>query len=274
MTALLERPTDAARLTPPRRFRPSVRTWLVVAALVGLEVFSLSWTDVSVTMLVQGYHGIVSFIGETLPPDTRGKTLEAGARGLVTVFTMALLGTTLALPGSLLLAVLASRTTTPSPVASAAAKTLLTLLRAIPDVIFALVFVTAVGLGPFAGVLALIFHGTGVQAKLWAEAMDEVDTGPAEALRTTGASSFHVLMHAVLPTAAPTMIGLVLYRFDTNVRTSLVLGLIGAGGIGFLIDQAIELFRFDTVTTYVLMVLALILSVEFLSGYVRRRLAA
>lgn len=182
------------------------------------------------------------------------------------------LGTTLALPGSLALAVLGSRTTTPSRLAYQASRTLMSALRAVPDVVFALIFVTAVGLGPFAGVLALVCHGTGVTAKLWSEAMDEVDMGPVEALRTTAASRLQVLQHGVLPTVAPTFVGLVLYRLNVNVRTSLVLGLVGAGGIGFLINQSIQ-FRFDQMLTHILIVLLLVVAVDQLSGHVRKRLA-
>lgn len=141
-----------------------------------------------------------------------------------------------------------------------------------PDVVFALIFVTAVGLGPFAGMLALVLHNTGVMGKLWAEAMEETDPGPREALRTNGASGVQVAAHAVLPSVLPQLAGLLLYRFDVNVRASLVLGLVGAGGIGFLINQLIKLFRFDEMVTHILVVLVLVVLVDQLSAFVRRRI--
>ena len=100
-----------------------------------------------------------------------------------------------------------------------------------------------------------------------------LDAGPIDALRVAGASSPQVAAHVVLPSVVPQCIGLLLYRFDVNVRSSLVLGLVGAGGIGFLINQAIALFDFDQMMTYILMVLVLVVAVDVASGMVRRRLA-
>ena len=104
--------------------------------------------------------------------------------------------------------------------------------------------------------------------------MDEVDLGPVQALRTAGAGRLHTLLHAVLPATLPTFIGLLLYRLDVNVRAALVLGLVGAGGIGFLIDQSVNLFRFDQMVTYVCIVLIVIIAVDQLSATIRRRIAA
>lgn len=260
---------------PPRRRRPSGRVTVLVGLVLALHLVAVRETEISVRTLLEGYRGMADFVSSAFPPDLSwSQTLEPGLRGALVTFAIGLMGTTLALPGSLVLAVLGSRTTTPGPAAYQVARTVMSTLRAIPDVVFALIFVTAVGLGPFAGVLALVFHGTGVTAKLWSEAMDEVDPGPVEALRTTGASRIQILQHAVLPTVAPTFVGLVLYRLDTNVRTSLVLGLVGAGGIGFLINQSIQLFRFDQMLTHILIVLVLVVAVDQVSTLVRKRLAA
>lgn len=273
MTVLQQRPAPAA-LAPPAHRRPSARWLAALAVVVAMHVVAFEQTEISVSVLVQGYRGMLDFIGSALPPDLSwSDTVLPGLRAAAVTFSIGLMGTTLSLPGSLLLAVLGSRTTAFGQVSHQAARTVMSTLRAIPDVVFALVFVTAVGLGPFAGVLALVCHGTGVMAKLWSEAMDEVDPGAVEALQTTGASRLQVLQHAILPTVAPTFVGLVLYRLDNNVRTSLVLGLVGAGGIGFLINQSIQLFRFDQMLSYILIVLVLVVAVDLLSGLVRRRLS-
>ena len=136
-----------------------------------------------------------------------------------------------------------------------------------PDIVFALIFVTAVGLGPFAGVLALICHNTGVMGKLWAESMEESDAGPQEALRTAGANRIQQVANATLPMVVPQFVGLLLYRFDVNVRSSLVLGLVGAGGIGLLINQSIKSFRFDAMLTHIIIVLVLIIVVDQFSAW-------
>ncbi|GAA2209545.1 phosphonate ABC transporter, permease protein PhnE [Nonomuraea monospora] len=235
----------------------------------------LAWngTEFSPSALVQGWRGMADFVGQALPPDLSWDgVLLPGLRAALVTLGIGLLGTTFSVPFALVLALLAARATTPGRWAYQAARSVLSFLRAVPDVVFALVFVTAVGLGPFAGVLALIFHNTGVMGKLWAEAMEEIDLGPRDALRVGGASGVQAASHAVLPAVVPQFVGLLLYRFDVNVRSSLVLGLVGAGGIGFLVNQSIKLFRFDEMVTHLAIVMVLVVAVDQLSAYVRRRI--
>ncbi|NUT43569.1 MAG: phosphonate ABC transporter, permease protein PhnE [Thermoactinospora sp.] len=261
-------------LTPPRRRPVTLVTGTVTVVLVAVHVLAWQATEFSPAALVQGWAGMADFLGQALPPDLSGDVLGAAVEAALVTLYIGLLGTTLSVPSALVLAVLAARTTTSGGWVYQAARTVLSFLRAVPDVVFALVFVTAVGLGPFAGVLALIFHNTGVMGKLWAEAMEEIDLGPRDALRTNGASRVQVAAHAVLPAALPQCLGLLLYRLDVNVRSSLVLGLVGAGGIGFLINQSIKLFRFDEMVTHLLVVLVLVVAVDQLSALVRRRIGA
>jgi len=216
---------------------------------------------------------MASFLGEAIPPDLDWeKVVRPGIDGCLVTLAIGLLGTTLSVPFSLAFAMLGARTTSRNLVVYQAARAIMSFFRAVPDVVFALVFVTAVGLGPFAGVLALICHNTGVMGKFWSEANEEIDQGPVEAPRVSGASSAQVAAHVVIPSVVPQCVGLLLYRFDVNVRSSLVLGLVGAGGVGFLINQAIQLFRFDEMMTYILMVLVLIVIVDLLRVTIRRRL--
>jgi phosphonate transport system permease protein len=260
---------------PPRRHRGLALSLLVGGLLVAAHVAAWSATDFSVEALVTGWEGIVGFLQEAFPPDLAWETVvRPGIDACLVTIAIGLLGTTFSIPFSALLAVLGSDITSRNVVVYQAARAVMSFFRAVPDVVFALVFVTAVGLGPFAGVLALVCHNTGVMAKLWSEAMEEIDRGPVEALRTAGASSSQVAAHVVLPSVVPQCVGLLLYRFDVNVRSSLVLGLVGAGGIGFLINQSISLFRFDEMLTYILMVLALIVVIDVVSVAIRRRLAA
>lgn len=272
MTATLSPQTPRAAPAPPRRRRPSALVIAVVAGLVVVHVLAWRGTGFSLGELVSGWHGMADFFGQALPPDF-GVLHDSVHAALVTLY-IGLLGTTFSVPFSLVLALLGSRATTSNVWTYQAARSLLSLLRAIPDVVFALIFVTAVGLGPFAGVLALVFHNTGVMGKLWAEAMEESDLGARDALRVGGASRVQVATHAVLPSVLPQLVGLTLYRFDVNVRSSLVLGLVGAGGIGFLINQSIKEFRFDQMATHILVVLVLVIAVDQLSAFVRRRIDA
>lgn len=270
--------TPNTALPAPPRIRPFSRATLLgavlIAALVAAHVVAWRETEFSLGALANGYAGMVDFLGEAVPPDLDWSSvlrpsLEAA---LVTLWT-ALLGTTFSIPCALVFAVLAARPTTPNALVFQAARSVLSFLRAVPDIVFALIFVTAVGLGPFPGVLALIFHNTGVMGKLWAEAIEELDTGPVDALRVAGARRVQVVANAVVPAATPNFVGLLLYRFDVNVRSSLVLGLVGAGGIGFLINESIKLFRFDETMTHIIVVLALVLIVDNVSSAVRRRIS-
>ncbi|MEW9552450.1 PhnE/PtxC family ABC transporter permease [Nonomuraea sp. NPDC050783] len=115
---------------------------------------------------------------------------------------------------------------------------------------------------------------TGVMGKLWVEAMEEIDRGPRDALRVGGASGLQAAAHAVLPAVVPQLAGLLLYRFDVNVRSSLVLGPVGAGGIGFLVNRSIKLFRFDEMVTHLAVVMVLVVAVDQHPAYVRRRVGA
>ncbi|ORI16291.1 phosphonate ABC transporter, permease protein PhnE [Rhodococcus sp. 1168] len=259
----------------PRRRMGLIGGAALVLGLIAVHIWAVEETDVSATALISGWQGIASFLGSAFPPDFSWTTVvQPGIEACLVTLAIGLVGTTFSIPFSVLFAVLGSRSTNRNPFVYQAARAVMSFLRAVPDIVFALIFVTAVGLGPFAGVLAIILHNTGVMAKLWSEAMEEIDQGPIDALRVAGASSTQVAAHVVLPTVVPQFVGLLLYRLDVNVRSSLVLGLVGAGGIGFLINQSISLFRFDEMMTYILMVLVLVVAVDLLSGAVRKRLGA
>ncbi|MBN9792867.1 phosphonate ABC transporter, permease protein PhnE [Pseudonocardia sp. TMWB2A] len=261
---------------PPRRRDPRTLALAATVVVVLLVVHVIAWrtTEMSFATLLGGADGMAEFLTEAIPPDLSWAVLGPSLQGALVTLWIGLLGTTLSIPFALALALAAARGTAPGPVTYQAARGLLSFLRAVPDVVFALVFVTAVGLGPFPGVLALVLHNIGVMGKLWAETVEDADPGPPTALRSAGAGRLQVAVHALLPSVTPQLVGLLLYRFDVNVRSSLVLGLVGAGGIGFLINQSIQLFRFDEMLTHILVVLVLIVAVDQLSALVRRRLGS
>ncbi|WP_371774567.1 phosphonate ABC transporter, permease protein PhnE [Streptomyces sp. NBC_01438] len=268
---------DGIRTLPvpakPVRPRATAVGAVVAAVVVTAHVIAWNTTEMSFGALAEGWGGIADFLGDAIPPDLSWGVLAPSLDAALVTLWIGLLGTTLSVPFSLLLALLAARGTAPSAAVYQAARSLLSFLRAVPDVVFALIFVTAVGLGPFPGVLALLLHNIGVMGKLWAEALEDADPGPVQALRSAGAGRIQVAAHALLPSVTPQLIGLLLYRLDVNVRASLVLGLVGAGGIGFLINQSIKLFQFDEMLTHILVVLVLIVAVDRLSAWVRQRLA-
>jgi phosphonate transport system permease protein len=135
-----------------------------------------------------------------------------------------------------------------------------------------LIFLITVGLTPFAAVVALTFHGIGVKGKLFAEAVEEMDMAPVEALRVAGAGRLQVFLHAVLPGVRNTLLGLTLYRLDANFRSAVTLGAVGGGGIGFLIDNELNDFQFKVVATYLLIMIIWVLVIERVSSLLRSRL--
>lgn len=142
--------------------------------------------------------------------------------------------------------------------------------RAIDSLILAIFFVSAVGLGPFPGTLALAIHSVGMLGKLFADAIEAVDRGPIEALESTGAGRLAVIRWAVLPQVAPHFISFFLFRFELNVRVAMVMGLVGAGGIGFRLMQYMRLFQYQQVATVVLVILVVVMIVDFFSAKLRR----
>jgi phosphonate transport system permease protein len=274
--------TPARRLPVPPRPRTVgslVTMAVVLAVVVGLHVVAVRETQFSLPELATGWHGIWSFLfgGHNtvgaFPPNLSWKIVGPALGQCVVTFSMGLLGTTLSIPFALLLALLGSRTTSKNVIVYQLARALMSFFRAVPSFIWGLIFVTAVGLGAFPGVLAIITHNMGVMGKLWSEAMEETDQGPVEALRSAGASPAQTATHAVLPSVIPQFTSLFLYRIDVNVRDSLTLGVVGAGGIGFYITQAIQEFQFNVMITYVLMVLVMVIALDLLSAWLRGRIS-
>jgi phosphonate transport system permease protein len=146
------------------------------------------------------------------------------------------------------------------------------LFRTVPDLVWALLFVIAVGLGPFAGTLALVADTIGFCGRFFAEAMEEAEDGPQEALMALGASRLGVVASAVIPAVLPSMINSSLFALERAVRSSVVLGLVGAGGIGIELKVAFDMFQYDLAGTIILAIFALVLAVERLSAWARRRI--
>ena len=148
---------------------------------------------------------------------------------------------------------------------------LLNALRAINELVFALIFVSAVGLGPFAGVLAVALHATGMLAKFCAEEIEGVDKGQVEAQMATGGSRMQVILFGVAPQIVPQFIGYAIYRLDVSIRSATVLGLVGAGGLGFSLIQTMKLFKYHQTATCILVIFLLVLISDWICGKLRRK---
>lgn len=185
---------------------------------------------------------------------------------------MAIIATTIGCAIALVAAFLASKVSAPGLVSYLSAKGVLNVIRSMPDLLYALVFVSAFSIGPVAGILALIFFNVGVVAKLLSETVDAVDTGPVEAAAATGATKLRQVRTAIFPQVLPNYLAFSLYVFELNLRASTVLGFVGAGGIGQTLDIALSRFRYDLVSVVIIEIFVIVFIVEAISIALRRRL--
>jgi phosphonate transport system permease protein len=184
---------------------------------------------------------------------------------------MALWGTFLAIIVAIPLGLLGSRNIAPIWIQQPVRR-LLDLIRSIPDLVVALIFISAVGLGPFAGVMAIMFNTGGVLAKLFAEAVESIDKGPVEGVRATGAVTLQEIAWGVIPQVAPLWVSYALYRFESSARSATVLGLIGAGGIGQVLVDSTQSFAYDQTGCIVLVIVVAVSMIDLLSQAIRTRL--
>jgi phosphonate transport system permease protein len=184
---------------------------------------------------------------------------------------MALWGTTLALLIAIPLGLAGARNLTPVFIQQPVRR-LLDVLRSVPDLVLGAIFVVAVGLGPFAGVMALAINTGGILGKLFSEAVESIEDGPVEGVRSTGAAPLHEIVWGVLPQVAPLWTSYALYRFESNARSATVLSLIGAGGIGQPLFDSINSFAFDQTSAIVIVIVVAVSAIDLLSQAIRSRL--
>jgi phosphonate transport system permease protein len=228
-------------------------------------------SDVNPQRLVEGIPRFLKWSARAWPPDF--SDIDMLLRRAAETVGMATIGTTM---GALLAApvcFLAARTITPNPLIHYPARWFSNIFRGIDSFVFALIFVAAVGLGPFAGVLGIAFHSAGSIAKLWAEAIEAMEKGPVEAALLTGAGRLKIVMFVILPGTMPSLMSIILYFWEFNVRASTVLGIVGAGGIGQELKNSIDLLVFPRVFTVILIILAMVTAIDQLSAWLRSRLS-
>ena len=236
------------------------------AAILGLSVWSWTATTMDLARLGRGLPRLADFFLRMIPPEI--SVADIIFVSAVETIQIALLGTVISAVLSFGLGVLAAANIMPAFV-HLPVKWLLAAIRAVPLIILALIFVSAVGLGPLPGVLTIAVHSTGMLGKFYAEAFESAHPAPLEALDSAGASWLLKLRYGVLTESAPALIRDTLFRFELNLRESLVLGLVGAGGIGFYIQLYARSFQYDKVATLTLVVLAMVLAVEQLNILLR-----
>src|SRR5258705_2961559 len=219
--------------------------------------------------LHRGMPWIADFLRRMMPPDLR--VLPAALLGASKTVEIALLGTAVAAVLALPLGFLSARNVAPGAVFYPA-RVVLNFFRSVDTLVYALVFVAAVGLGPFPGVLAVVAYTTTSLAKLYSEAVERIDPGPVDAVTATGATRLQILRFGVIPQVLPLFLSYVLYRLETNIRAATILGFVGAGGIGFYLQTYLRMIDYPAASTVLLVTVAMVMVVDAISSRLRDRL--
>jgi len=218
--------------------------------------------------LARGVPDLLSLLSEMLPPDFSG--VRSWLRPATDTLVMSVAGTALAIIFSLPMSLLAARNTSPHPAIYHVTRLILNGLRSIPELIMGIIFVAAVGFGALPGVLALGFHSIGMVGKFFAESIEHVDPAPVEAVRSSGMGKFSAIYHGVLPQVLPQLLDTAIYRWEYNFRASTVMGMVGAGGIGFELMSSLRLMRYKEVAAILLVILVAVTMVDGLSSLLRK----
>ena len=255
---------DAAR-------RETWRHAQLVTGVVAVCLLALAITGFfDATRFIEGAPAIAQLASEMVPPNF--DRWQHWLRPLLDTLAMSIAGTALAMLLSLPLSLLAAPNTAPNWMVSRVVRTVLAALRSVPEIILGILFVAAVGFGALPGVLALAMHSVGMVAKFYAEAIEHVDPKPLEAAKAAGATRLQVISHAVLPQVLPQLADITIYRWEYHFRASAVLGIVGAGGIGFELMAALRLIKYDEVAAILLTILACVIVVDGIGAALRKRL--
>lgn len=227
-------------------------------------------TEFNLAKLASGMPNFIELMGRMLPPDV--DILPELVGPMIETLEMALLGTTIPIFFALPLAFLSAVNTTPHPMVSVVVRTFIGALRTVPELIWAMVLVTAVGLGPFPGVIALTLHSIGGLGKFYYEAIEATDPGVMEAMEAAGASRSRVILYGVMPNVLPLMMSSTLFYWEYNNRASTVLGLVGAGGIGLTLTHSLQDFRYTEVMTCLILIVLILVVIDRFSAFLRARI--
>jgi len=264
--------------TPSRQWqRPTVfgshRTkhavYGLVVAFIGWNAFQLR---ISVDRLLLGVSEGATLLGRMVTFEGVGRhELSVIVSGSIETFAMSIVATIVGVVISIPIAFLAARNVSPL-LGYLLGRGAITFSRAFHGLVFAIIAVKAFGFGPFAGVVTLVFTTVGFYAKLLAEALEDIDEGQIEAIRATGGSRLDVILFGFLPQVLPRMIGLAIYRWDMNIRSASIIGIVGAGGIGQVLLTSFERFDYGFSMAIILSIVAIVITGELVSSTVRRRI--
>ena len=262
--------SDAERDRLERAFRiPRTRFLIGIPVAIGILLWSASGVGFDFAALAEGTVNMAEFMSRLFPPDFSdiGTILAL----LVETLQMAIIATVLGAVLSLIVAFGASSNIAPKWLYYPS-RWVMNIIRSVPDLVFALMFVSAVGLGPFAGILAMTLGSLGSIGKIFAEAMESVDNGPIVAMQAVGASKRQIIQYGILPQAAPLLVSYTLLLFEGNVRGATILGLVGAGGIGLELTTAMRMYDYGHLSAIIICIIVLVTAIDQGSALIRRRI--
>ena len=249
----------------------------IVVLAIGFKILDIDLSRSNPEYMGQVLLQLVQFDWSVMTPQNEFETFwdTAGGLMIITIF-LGIMGTAFALIVAVPMSFLGARNIMAgNPVTNGiyvAVRLLFTIIRSIDVLIVVLIVLPLFGLGNASGVFALAFHNVGVMGKLYSEAIEGIDAGPAEAMTATGANRFQVVWAAIVPQLVNPFISFTIYRLDTNVRLANVIGLVGGGGIGVALFQNIQLLRYHTAGTFILLIVVTVATMDFISAQVRKRL--
>jgi phosphonate transport system permease protein len=249
---------------PPKRSLASAFGW---AAFIAILAWSWKGAELRPWDLVRDAGNMGKFAADFFPPNFKDWRLYMDE--MLITLNIAVWGTTMAIVCAVPFGLLCSSNIVPVWVYQPVRR-LMDACRAINEMVFAMLFIVAVGLGPFAGVLALWVHTTGTLAKLFSEAVEAIDPRPVEGIRATGATAIEEIVYGVIPQVLPLWISYSLYRFESDVRSASVVGMVGAGGIGVVLFEAIRGFQYAQTAAVVLIIIVCVSAIDLLSARIRR----
>lgn len=257
---------------PPGRLRPPpLAAWLMLVGAAALVVHGYTaGAALTPGEIAEGIPRLGEFLADAVPPDL--ERVDAVSLAMLETVEIALIGTLLGIVASIPLAVLGARNIARNGLIHGLARALVAVFRTVPDLVWALIFIIAVGLGPPAGILAITVDTMGFCGRFFADEIEDVDPTTIEGLETTGASPGAVLAGAVVPSIMPSFLSTSMYALELGVRSSVIIGLVGAGGIGVELNTAMNLFRYEEALTIILFIFVVVLGVERLSSRIRARL--
>ena len=264
-----------AKLAAPVVFVPQPLQTLLRAlawfAFLALTLYCLWLFEMSPRRFVNGLGTLLRIVVKMFPP-TAGDMLATYLMSMLQTVSMAFIGTVFAAVLALPLGLLGAKNMLPNGLAHFLFRRGSDVLRGVDQLIWALIFVRAVGLGPLAGILAIIISDTGTLAKLYSEAIENIDRKPVEGVRSVGGGPLQAIRYGVLPQVLPVMLSNMLYTFESNTRSATILGIVGAGGIGFYLSDRVRTMNWEDASFILLLILLTVYLIDHLSGLIRSRL--